>query len=115
MILQETIRQVQWQPVVERYLLSIVRATRERPGVSLGVSPRGTLALYRACEAYAAMQGRDYVLPDDIKHLAPAVLAHRILTTTRMRLRGSESWAIIQEIIDATPVPVEAISTSQRR
>ncbi len=113
--LQQTIRQVQWQPVVERYLLAIARATRQHAGVSLGVSPRGTLALYRACQAYAAMQGRAYVTPDDIKQLAPAVLAHRLLTTTRARLRGNESWAIIQEIIDATPVPVETISAPQKR
>jgi MoxR-like ATPase len=112
--LQQAVRQVQWQPVVERYLLTIVRATREHAGVSLGVSPRGTLALYRACEAYAAMQGRDYVLPDDIKQLAPSVLAHRILTTTRTRLRGGASEAIIQEIIASTPVPVETISIPQK-
>ncbi len=113
--LQQAIRQVQWQPVVERYLLAIVRATRGHPGISLGVSPRGTLALYRACEAYAAMQGREYVIPDDIKQLAPSVLAHRILTTTRARLRGGESWAIIQEIIHAMPVPVESFVTPQQR
>src|SRR6266852_2118164 len=98
--LQRVVRQVQWQPEVERYLLAIVRATREHPAVNLGVSPRGTLALYRACEAYAAMQGRDYVQQDDIKRLAPSVLAHRLLTTTRVRLRGGESSAIIQEIIN---------------
>jgi len=108
--LQQAIRQVRWQPEVERYLLSIVRATREHAAVSLGVSPRGTLALYRACEAYAAMQGRDYVQPDDVKLLAPSVLAHRLLTTTRARLRGSASEAIIKEILDATPVPVESIA-----
>ena len=108
--LQQAIRQVGWQPEVERYLLSIVRATREHAAVSLGVSPRGTLALYRACEAYAAMHGRDYVQPDDVKRLAPSVLAHRLLTTTRARLRGSESSAIIKEILDATPVPVETIA-----
>jgi len=108
--LQQAIRQVRWQPEVERYLLSIVRATREHAAVSLGVSPRGTLALYRACEAYAAMQGRDYVQPDDVKRLAPSVLAHRLLTTTRARLRGSASEAIIKEILDATPVPVESIA-----
>jgi len=108
--LQQAIREVRWQPEVERYLLSVVRATREHAAVSLGVSPRGTLALYRACEAYAAMQGRDYVQPDDVKHLAPSVLAHRLLTTTRARLRGSESLAIIKEILDATPVPVETIA-----
>jgi len=112
--LQQVIRQVSWQPEVERYLLAIVRATRAHPAVSLGVSPRGTLALYRACEAFAAMQGRDYVQPDDIKRLAPAVLAHRLLTTTRARLRGSASSAIIQEILDATPVPVEIIALPRK-
>jgi len=108
--LQQAIRQVSWQPEVERYLLSIVRASRGHAAVSLGVSPRGTLALYRACEAYAAMQGRDHVQPDDVKRLAPSVLAHRLLTTTRARLRGSASEAIIKEILDATPVPVETIA-----
>ena len=107
--LQQVIRQVNWQPEVERYLFAIVRATRAHSSVSLGVSPRGTLALYRACEAYAAMQGRDYVQPDDVKRLAPGVLAHRLLTTTRARLRGGESSAIIQEILDTTSVPVETI------
>jgi MoxR-like ATPase len=109
--MQQLVRQVQWQLEVERYLLAIVRATRSHSAVTLGVSPRGSLALYRACEAYAAMQGRDYVLPDDIKRLAPGVLAHRLLTTTRARLRGSESAAIITEIVEATPVPVETIPT----
>jgi MoxR-like ATPase len=113
--LQRAIRQVAWQPEVERYLLAIVRATRGHPAVTLGVSPRGTLALYRACEAYAAMQGRDYVQPDDVKRLAPSVLAHRLLTTTRARLRGSAAEAIITEIGASVPVPVETISLSQKR
>ncbi len=113
--LQQAIRRVGWQPEVERYLISIVRATREHAAVSLGVSPRGTLALYRACEAYAAMQGRDYVQPDDVKRLAPGVLAHRLLTTTRARLRGSASEAIIKEILEATPVPVETIALPHKR
>jgi MoxR-like ATPase len=112
---QQTIRKVQWQPEVERYLIAIIRATREHPAVNLGVSPRGTLALCRACEAYAAMQGRDFVQPDDIKHLAPNVLSHRMLVTTRSRLRGSASDSIITEIIDAIPVPVETIATPPKR
>ena len=106
---QRTIRQVQWQPEVERYLLAIVRATREHPAVELGISPRGTLALYRACEAFAALQRREYVEPDDVKRLAPHVLAHRLLTTTRTRLRGKRHHEIITEILQATPVPVEDI------
>lgn len=113
--LQRAIRQVRWQPDVERYLLAIIRATREHPAVQLGVSPRGTLALYRACEAYAALTGRDYVQPDDIKHLAPGVLAHRLLTTTRTRLRGKRNREIIAEIIQATPVPVEVIVPPAKR
>jgi MoxR-like ATPase len=112
--LQQVVRQVQWQPEVERYLLAVVRATREHPAVNLGVSPRGSLALYRACEAYAALQGRDYVQPDDVKRLATSVLAHRLITTTRARLRGGESSAIIQEIVEATPVPVETIAVPHK-
>jgi len=112
--LQQVVRQVQWQPEVERYLLAVVRATREHPAVNLGVSPRGALALYRACEAYAALQGRDYVQPDDVKRLATSVLAHRLITTTRARLRGGESSAIIQEIVEATPVPVETIAVPHK-
>lgn len=115
LLLQHTIRQVQWQPVVEQYLLAIVRGTREHTSVQLGVSPRGTLALYRACEAYAAMQGRDFVLPDDVKYLAPNVLAHRLLTTTRTRMRGKRTLEIINEIIQQTPVPVEIIAPPQDR
>lgn len=110
--LQRTIRQVQWQPDVERYLLAIVRATRSHSSVQLGVSPRGTLAFYRACEAFAAIHGRDYVQPDDVKHMAPSVLAHRLLPTARTRMRGQRVREIITEIIQSTPVPVETIAPS---
>jgi MoxR-like ATPase len=107
--MQEAVRHVQWQPEVERYLLAIVRATRTHNAVQLGVSPRGTLALYRACESYAALQGRDYVQPDDVKYLAPYVLAHRLITTVRTRMRGKRNLEIINEILATTPVPVETI------
>ncbi len=108
--LQRVVRQVQWQPEVERYLLAITRATRNHAAIQLGVSPRGALALYRACEAYAAIQGRDYVQPDDVKYLAPAVLAHRLLTTTRNRMRGQRTGEIMTEIIQSVPVPVETVA-----
>ncbi len=108
--LQQAIRHVHWQPEVERYLLAIVRATRAHAAVQLGVSPRGSLALYRACEAYAALQGRDYVQPDDVKFLASSVLAHRLLTTSRTRMRGQRTAEIMQEIIQGVPVPVETIA-----
>lgn len=105
--LQSAVRQVRWQPEVERYLLAIIRATRHHDAIQLGVSPRGTLALYRTCEAYAAIQGRDFVQPDDIKYLAPAVLGHRLLPTSRNRMRGKRAGEIVSEIIQAIPVPVE--------
>ncbi|HTK10749.1 MAG TPA: MoxR family ATPase [Ktedonobacteraceae bacterium] len=108
--LQQTIRQIYWQPEVEHYLLTIVRATRTHEAIQLGVSPRGTLALYRACQAYAALQGRDFVLPDDVKFLAPAVLAHRLITTTRTRMRGKRALELMSDIVQNTPVPVEVIS-----
>ncbi len=111
-LLQHIIRQVQWQPAVEQYLLAIVRATREHAAVQLGVSPRGTLALYRASEAYAAIQGRDFVQPDDVKYLAPLVLAHRLQTTTRNRMRGKRTNELMSEIMQAIPVPVETIASS---
>ncbi|GHO86493.1 AAA family ATPase [Dictyobacter formicarum] len=109
--LQRSIREVQWQPEVERYLLAIVRATRQHDAIQLGVSPRGTLALYRASEAYAAIQGRNFVQPDDIKYLAPFVLGHRILTTNRNRMRGRRGQEIITEIVQTIEVPVEAIAS----
>jgi MoxR-like ATPase len=112
--LQQAVRAVYWQPEVERYLLAVVRATRGNPAVQLGVSPRGTLALYRACEAYAGMQGRDYVLPDDVKRLAPAVLAHRLLTSSRTRMRGMQSVEVIKNILATTPVPIEKIAPRTR-
>src|SRR5436309_3042750 len=113
--LQSAIRQVNWQPEVEHYLLAIVRATRGHPSTQLGVSPRGSLALYRACEAVAALKGRDYVQPDDVKHLAPSVLSHRLLTTSRSRMRGQQSVEIINTIVRNTPVPVEKIAPPSGR
>ena len=108
--MQQAIRSVNWNPEVEHYLLMIVRATRGHSSVQLGVSPRGTLALYRACEALAAIRGRDYVVPDDVKRLAPGVLAHRLLTNSRTRMRGMESVEIIKSIVASMPVPVEKIA-----
>jgi MoxR-like ATPase len=113
--LQQAIREVQWQPVVERYLLALVRSTRKHNAIQLGVSPRGTLALYRACQAYAAMQGRDFVEPDDVKYLAPFVLGHRLLTTSRNRMRGKGAAELMAEIVQNTPVPVETIAVAAPR
>lgn len=94
------------QPVAD-YLLHIVRGTREHAAVELGASPRATLALFRATQAWAAMDGRPYVKPDDVKLLAAPVLAHRLALSAQTRLRGQASEAIVREVIERTPVPVE--------
>lgn len=104
---QSLVRQVRIEPSVREYLVRVVRATREHPAIELGGSPRGSLALYRACQALAAIRGRDFVLPDDGKMLAPFVLTHRLMISTQTRLRGRRPEEILQEIVDGIPVPVE--------
>ena len=106
--LQKIIRRVRVEPGVEIYIVDLVRATRIHSGVELGVSPRGTLALYRASQARAAIHGRAYVIPDDVKQLARPVLAHRMLVTSQMRLHGRMMEQIIEDVLHSTPVPVES-------
>jgi MoxR-like ATPase len=94
------------EPVVRGYLVRLVRATRAHPGLELGASPRASLALFRAARALALISGRAFLLPDDIKRLAPSVLPHRLILSSQTRLRGRNADAIVQEILDSTPVPV---------
>jgi len=91
---------------VRRYLVRLTRATREDADVRLGASPRATLALHRASQTWAAIQGRDYVVPDDVKRLAVCVLAHRLIASLEARLRGRDAAAIVESILDKIPVPV---------
>jgi MoxR-like ATPase len=100
------VRTVRVERTVREYLVRVVRATREHPSVELGVSPRGTLALYRACQALAAVSGRSFVIPDDIKQLAPYVLTHRIHISPQTRLRGRTPEEVVAEIASQVPVPV---------
>jgi MoxR-like ATPase len=101
------VRAVRVHEDVRHYLVQITRGTRVDPDVRLGASPRATLALHRATQAWAAMQGRDYVVPDDIKFLAGPVLAHRLIATLEARLRGRDAAAIVQHLLDTIEVPVE--------
>jgi len=103
------VRGVAVTPVVADYLLSVVRRTREHPAIELGASPRAALALFRASQARAAMDGRGYVKPDDIKALAGPVLAHRLLIAAQTRLRGQDAEQVIAEVLAKAPVPVERI------
>jgi MoxR-like ATPase len=102
------VQQVQISPATEGYLLEIVRSTRDHPNVELGASPRGALALARASQALAALAGRVYVLPDDVKQLAVPVLAHRLITKLETRVHGQVGDLIVDEVVKHVPVPVEA-------
>jgi MoxR-like ATPase len=106
--LQRIVRRVHVDPSVEAYIVDLVRATRGHNGVELGVSPRGTLALYRTAQANAAIHGRAYVIPDDVKLLARSVLSHRMLATSATRLHGRVMEQIIDDVLHSVPVPVES-------
>jgi MoxR-like ATPase len=100
-------RSVRVEESVRNYIVSIVRATREHPAVELGASPRGSLALHRTSQALAAIRGRDFVIPDDVKYMAPFVLTHRVIISPQTRLRGRTAAEILREIVGNVPVPVE--------
>ncbi len=101
----EEIRQVYVSPAIQRYIIDLVGRTRQSGDVYLGASPRGSLALFRTGQARAALQGRDHVLPDDIKALAVAVLGHRIIVSPAARLRELSADRIVQEIVYSASVP----------
>jgi MoxR-like ATPase len=105
--LQAACQSVHVSEAIEDYLLAIVRATREHEALDLGASPRASLALYHAAQARAAIHGRDFVLPDDVKRLAPAVLGHRLLPTAQSRLRGRGAGAVVEALLEQVPAPVE--------
>lgn len=100
-------RQVYVHELLEEYVVALVQATRNTDDLSLGASPRGALALYRTSQAFAALQGRNYVLPDDIQDLASSVLVHRLIPSAQTRLRGRVVTELFAEIVARVPVPVE--------
>ncbi|MBK8025972.1 MAG: MoxR family ATPase [Chloroflexi bacterium] len=102
---QQAVREVYVADEVKRYIIDIVNASRQHPDVYLGASPRGSLALFRCCQTRAAMAGREYVIPDDVKALAEVTLSHRIIIGPSARIRDISSRAIVQDILAATPVP----------
>jgi MoxR-like ATPase len=105
LMLQETVKRVYLDDLVKQYIVSLVEATRRHPSIYLGASPRGSLALYRAAQAQALLQGRDYVLPDDVKALAVPALAHRSLLSSTGQSQGKNGRASIAEILETVPVP----------
>ena len=105
LIAQETVKNVYVAPMVKSYLVELTRRTREYPEVYLGASPRGSLTLYRAGQARAAMNGRDFVLPDDIKALADCALGHRVILGPSARLRDLDATQVVDELLSSVPVP----------
>ena len=105
MAAQEAVKKIYLDPMIKEYIVNIVDATRSHPEVYLGASPRGSLALYKTSQALAALEGRDYVIPDDIKALAEATLAHRIIISPTARLKNVSTRAVVGEILESVPVP----------
>jgi len=106
--MQEATRTVRVENSIRQYIVNICRATREHGDIMLGASPRATMALYRTCQARAAIDGRDFVIPDDVKAMAPPVLTHRLVVNPQTRLRGRIPEDVVREIVDTVPVPVES-------
>jgi MoxR-like ATPase len=103
--MQQRVKEVHIDPSLKDYLVALVFATRDHPMLALGASPRASLALSRTAQARAAVYGRDFVLPDDIKALAGPVLSHRLLLKPEARVRRIDAGQIVAEVLDQTPVP----------
>ena len=103
---QQQVKEVYVDPVLSNYLVRLARATRRHEDVELGASPRATLGLYRCAQAFAAIRGRSYVTPDDVKVIAPYALSHRTILTTQARLRGRTADDVVQELLSQLEVPV---------
>ena len=106
--LQEDVRQIKVEDSVRHYLVNVCRATRTHEDIALGASPRATMALYRTCQAQAAIEDRAFVIPDDVKVMAPYVLTHRLVVNPQTRLRGRTAKDVLREVVETVPVPVEA-------
>jgi MoxR-like ATPase len=102
---QRAVRGIHVDPLIKTYLVDIVTQTRKHPDVYLGASPRGSLAVFRTAQARAALHGRDYVIPDDVKALAEAALAHRIIIGPAARIKDISARSVIRDILASVPVP----------
>ena len=106
--MQRQVREIRVEESLRQYIVNVCRRTRTHEDIELGASPRATMALYRTCQALAAIRGREFVIPDDVKTLAPYVLTHRLVVNPQTRLRGRRPDDIIRDVVGTVPVPVEA-------
>jgi len=102
---QTAVREVHVDRLIRQYVVDVVSATRDHPDVYLGASPRGSLSLFRACQARALIQGRDYVIPDDVKALAAACLAHRVIVSPAARVKNVSARMVVEDVLQSLPVP----------
>ncbi len=107
--MQADVRRVRVEESVRQYVVAVCRATRAHDDILLGASPRATMALHRACQARAAIAGRDFVIPDDVKTMAAPVLTHRLVVNPQTRLRGRMPEDVVREVVATVPVPVESV------
>ena len=105
--MQQARCEIRVEDSVRDYIVRVARATREHPEIDLGASPRATLALYQSSQAWAAIAGRDYVIPDDVKAMAPPTLTHRLMIAPQAQLRGRQPEELVADIVTSVPVPVE--------
>jgi MoxR-like ATPase len=103
--MQRAVREMYVDPLIKQYIVSLVEMTRKHTSVYLGASPRGSLALYRTCQARALLDGRDFVLPDDVKELAYATLGHRIIVSPSARVKNVNAGEVIEQCLEQVPVP----------
>jgi MoxR-like ATPase len=102
---QDAVKEIYVDSLVKHYVVALAESTREHEAVHLGASPRGSLALFRAGQARALVDGRDFVLPDDVKEIAYAALGHRILLNAAARVKGVTTWDVVSNCLDRVPVP----------
>ena len=112
--MQAGVREIYVDSAISDYIVRLVNSTRTHPDVYLGASPRGSLALYRAGQAYAALSGRDYVIPDDVKALAVPALAHRLIVKTAATVRDIDAVLIVRELLESVPVEIRAAQPERR-
>jgi MoxR-like ATPase len=106
-LMQEAVTKIGVDESVRQYVVAIMQASRKHNGLTLGASPRAGLALYKAAQARAAIQGREFVTPDDVKELAAPVLGHRLILTTNSRLHGRSTGGLVDDMLSSVPVPIE--------
>ena len=110
--LQRQVWDIHVDETLQQYIVELAAGTRSHPDLMLGISPRGSLALFKAAQALAAMHGRDHVIPDDIKYLAPVTLPHRLIVKPEAELRGRTAQAILSDVLENTPLDLGSVERS---